>query len=216
MRSARISTRTGAEKGVGANVGAGQIDVLSRLALRERTIRLWLAALGMFGFGLAYVSPLGLALRTPQVEAKVVIPTLALPAVAFPTLAVPKLGRPRRCAASATRAAAPRQRHVVRHRFQGASAQAPHPQAGHAQDPVVHNSYSLLEPAAKPAAAEKDPFAKATVVTDTVGVAPTAATDPVATTTARSPTPSATRRRRHRPDPDDGTETDIVGGGCRR
>src|SRR5207248_11763877 len=67
---------TGALRGVGAGLGsaaARQSDVLSLLALRERTIRLWLAALGMLGFGVAYVSPIGLALTTPSVAPKVVL-----------------------------------------------------------------------------------------------------------------------------------------------
>ena len=81
---------------------------LSLIGLRQRTVRLWLAAIGMLGFGIAYASPIALALTRPPDTAAIALPELALPAVAFPQLTVPKLhAAPRASRAIATPAPAP-------------------------------------------------------------------------------------------------------------
>ena len=40
-------------------------DVLSLLALRERAIRIWLAAVGLVAFGTAYAGPIALSIQLP-------------------------------------------------------------------------------------------------------------------------------------------------------
>ena len=69
----------------------GRSDALSLLALRQRSIRLWLAGIGFLAFGAAYVSPIALSFTQPTAAPAVVLPRLTLPLVDFPTLAVPKL-----------------------------------------------------------------------------------------------------------------------------
>src|SRR4051812_22885389 len=69
----------GAPQQVSSYAVDAQPELLSLLALRQRAIRLWLAAIGLLGFGVAYVSPMALALRAPAVVAPITLPALSLP-----------------------------------------------------------------------------------------------------------------------------------------
>src|SRR3954464_10669988 len=109
-------------RGVGSALGAGalaldQPELFSLLALRSRAIRFWLAGIGLAAFGAAYVGPIALAMRAPDVSRVrlVQLPELALPTMAFPTLGVPKLHAPPAIAPAVRGTPATTQRHVVRH-----------------------------------------------------------------------------------------------------
>src|SRR3954469_11874213 len=66
-----------------------QLPALSPLALRQRTIRLWLAAVGIAAFGVTYVAPLALALTRPPLA--VALPELRIAVPTLPRVDVPKL-----------------------------------------------------------------------------------------------------------------------------
>src|SRR5215208_1152066 len=70
---------------VGSSVAVGEFDAVSLLALRTRAVRLWLAAIGLAGFALAYAQPIGLALTQPAASSATVLPSLSLPLVSFPS-----------------------------------------------------------------------------------------------------------------------------------
>ncbi|MFL6018711.1 MAG: hypothetical protein ACJ74V_14385, partial [Gaiellaceae bacterium] len=76
---------------MGAASAVVQPDLISLLALRQRAIRFWLAAIGLAAFGMAYAGPIALAIRAPSVTTPVVLPTLDLLTVTFPSFAVPAL-----------------------------------------------------------------------------------------------------------------------------
>jgi len=136
---------------VGSSVAVGQQDLLSLLALRERAIRVWLAAIGLVAFGTAYAGPIALSFRMPALSSSpVVLPALELPPLSLPTLAVPKLEAAPKV--SPVRPPAPAARRVVHH----AAATAPAPAQRAAthptrtvQVPVVKDQYSVA-PAATP------------------------------------------------------------------
>ncbi|MFL6035275.1 MAG: beta strand repeat-containing protein, partial [Gaiellaceae bacterium] len=180
---------------MGSSVAVGQQqDLLSLLALRERAIRVWLAAIGLVAFGTAYTGPIALSFRVPAVSSSpVVLPVLELPPLGLPTLAVPKLEAAP--TVPPVRAPAPAARSVVHQ--PAATAPAPaHRAATHrartVHVPVVHDQYSVA-PAATPAPAKKhDAFAAAPVVEDVVGAVPadtaTTAADATASVTVEEAT----------------------------
>ena len=165
-------------------------DVLSLVALRERAIRLWLAAIGLVAFGTAYAGPIALSIQLPETSAPVVIlPALKLPPIEFPTLAVPKLQTAPKVAPVQLPARTAHQG-VARHPVAAASPASARPTAAQrtrtAKVPVVKNDYSLTLPAATTTPAKQhDAFAGAPVVEDTVGAATNAA---VATSVSDAPT----------------------------
>ena len=164
--------------GAGA-VALEQPELFSLLALRSRAIRLWLAAVGLAAFGAAYVGPIALALRTPDVSRASVVqlPTLSLPTIEIPTLAVPELqAQP---TTPPVRAAPAKVRGVVRHvPAPAATKQKTKTVTRNVQVPVVKDSYTVA-PAAAAAPADskqtKDPFAGVAVTEDTIGGVPTSA-----------------------------------------
>src|SRR5213080_2065493 len=98
VRGSQCKSVEPASGGAGSGLGTRAValehhEFFSLLALRARTIRLWLTGIGLAAFGAAYVGPIALAVRTPEVSrARVVqLPALSLPSFALPTLAVPKL-----------------------------------------------------------------------------------------------------------------------------
>ena len=149
-------------------VALEQPELFSLLALRSRTIRLWLAAVGLAAFGAAYVGPIALAIRTPDVSRASVVqlPALSLPTIEIPTLAVPKLqAQPTTPPVRATPATARRVvRRVVHH--VPATKQKTKTVKRNVRVPVVKDSYTVA-PAAATAPADskqaKDPFAGAAV-----------------------------------------------------
>src|SRR5262245_3733434 len=55
------------------------LDALSLLTLRQRSIRFWLAGIGFLAFGVAYISPIALAITRPiETSTAVVLPRLEL------------------------------------------------------------------------------------------------------------------------------------------
>ena len=158
---------------------------MSLLGLRERAIRLWLAGVSLLAFGAAYLSPMVLAVTQPTVTPTVVLPSLTLPLVAFPSLDVPKLVAPRALPAAATHTTTTpaTTRRVVHKRLVGRvipQMGPPYNPAGRTTRtatttrtrtvPVVKDSYTLTPPAAKKTKEKADPFAKAPVIEDTVGI----------------------------------------------
>ena len=162
-------------------VALEQPELFSLLALRSRAIRLWLAAIGLAAFGAAYVGPIALAIRTPDVSGLRVVqlPALSLPTVELPTLAVPKLNAPPTTAPFRATPAPTTRRvvHRVVHRVpaRAATKQNTKTVAHKVQVPVVKDSYTVA-PAVATAPANskqtKDPFAGATVTEDTTGGVP--------------------------------------------
>src|SRR3954452_17584398 len=71
-----------------------QPELLSLLALRDRAIRFWLAAIGLLAFGVGYAGPIGLPFRMPALSHPTQLPELKIPAIAFPTFGVPTLHAP--------------------------------------------------------------------------------------------------------------------------
>src|SRR5205823_2230826 len=144
---------------LGSSVALEQCDLLSLLALRQRAIRLWLAAIGVLSFGVAYVGPLALSFRLPAGSPPAALSALSLPAVSFPTLGVPKLHAPavgpRAHVTPLVRGAAPAsRRRVIRHPAPTSKATT-----RTVRVPVVSNSYTLLPPAVTKKKEKPDPFA---------------------------------------------------------
>src|SRR4051794_5496320 len=152
-------------RGVGSALRAGalaldQPELFSLLALRSRAIRLWLAGIGLAAFGAAYVGPIALAIRTPDVSRASVaqLPTPSLPTIELPTLAVPKLQAPPTTPpVSATPAPTTRRivHRVVRHGPAPATTkQKTKTVARKMHVPVVKDSYSIVPAAATAAAGQ--------------------------------------------------------------
>src|SRR5262245_12213529 len=83
-----------------AAVGDGGVSAVpllvepSFIGLRQRGVRYWLAGLGLLGFAIPYVAPIGAALRRPGPAPAIVLPKLGLPVIDFPMFAVPSLQPP--------------------------------------------------------------------------------------------------------------------------
>ena len=88
---ARRNELRGEQERVSGATAVVQPDLISLLALRQRAIRFWLAAIGLVAFGAGYLGPIALAIRAPSVTTPVVLPALELPTVTFPSFAVPAL-----------------------------------------------------------------------------------------------------------------------------
>ena len=166
-------------------------DVLSLLALRERAIRFWLAAVGIVAFGTAYAGPIALSFQLPSFSTPVVLPALELQAIGFPTLAVPKLQAAPKVPPLQLRARTAHQ--GVARQPVAASPASARPAAAQrtrtVKVPVAKNDYSLAPPAAAKAPAKQhDAFAGAPVVEDTVGAAPPVTDAAVATSASDAPT----------------------------
>ena len=156
-----------------------QPDLISLLALRQRAIRYWLAAIGLAAFGMAYAGPIALAIRAPSITPTVVLPALDLPTVTFPSFSVPALHAapvvPNVAEQPRTHAPA----HAVRHQIVTAHGRPSAPDTPARKTRVVHlpvvkDAHSQLS--AKESntntKTKADPFAKAAVVEDSVNAEP--------------------------------------------
>jgi hypothetical protein len=152
-------------------------------------VRLWLVALSLLSFAVAYANPMVFALSRPSfsqsASARSPLPALTIPGVAFPHLAI-KAAPASKAQRSQTRvASAPTtpedtsgRRGGIDHRYSSAAvpvATAPR------RIPVVTDRYlPQAAPAATPGTGQ-DPFAKAPVVQDSVGTPPLSPAAPAAT-----------------------------------
>src|SRR5262249_45354261 len=150
-------------------------------------VRYWWTGLGLTVLVLLYVVPVAAAFRVPATPpSSTPLPALSIPAVGFPQLRVPSVRRlaPLPPLAHQT-AAAPRTsaaqktgtgRHVVRRRV-----------------PVVSDTHSQGPPSSSTQKKQKDAFAAAPVVDDTIGLPvqlPAAASSPAPSDTTANDQPS--------------------------
>ena len=138
------------------------------IALRSRGIKYWWTGLGLVVLGLMYVAPLAASFRVPSIGAtsKPALPVLTLPSVPVPVFSVPKvhalapLPPVHRAAPSA--ASSPAQAATAR------KSTHTHPLSA----PVVTDSHSqvVAPPSSASGATNKDSFANAPTVSDSIGV----------------------------------------------
>ena len=179
-------------------------DRFSLLALRRRSVALWLVAIGSFSLGISYVVPVAATLAAAP-DTITPLRELNTPSLAFPVLRAPSVTRHPSTPPPLVRVSQPT----------GYAPAASSPASSYAPAsttvPVVTNAYTI-----RPAPPQPKPEADLPVYEDSVGTIPTMpsmpeVSTPVTASTATESTAAATTTETTAPATDESTSTTSTG-----